>query len=114
MSVPQSLPNSGNEFGSIEDASIKRLRARRNRIAAISIGFSLATTALLLKPAQPTMGSTLFGDFRGLFAFDQLSYAAIATNASSGDLLRVEPFTQTGVSYFPSFWYEILGIASSY
>lgn len=114
MSVPQSLPNSGNESGSIEDTSIRHSRARRNWLGAISIGFSLATTALLLKPAQPTIGSTHFGDFRGLFAFDQLSYAAIATNASTGELLRVEPFTQTGVSYFPSFWYEFLGLASSY
>lgn len=87
---------------------------KRGMLTASSIAFSLATTALLLRPARASDGSTPFGDFRGFFAFDQLSYAAIATTVSQGDLSRVEPFTQTGVSYYPSLWYQILGLASWY
>lgn len=110
MVAPKSLPNGGIESRLSESAPAVSSRTRRLGLGAASIGFSLATTALLLKPARPEAGSTPLGDFRGFFAFDQLSYAAIATTAATGDLSRVEPFTQTGVSYYPSLWYQFLGL----
>lgn len=113
MAAPKSLPSGGVE-SRLNDGAAAPSRVRRLWLSAASIGFSLATTALLLKPAQPSDGSTPFGDFRGFFAFDQLSYAAIATTAATGNLSRVEPFTETGVSYYPSLWYRFLGLASSY
>ena len=65
---------------------------------------------LLLGPIldQPWMRG-----FRGYFANDQLSYAAIASNAAKGVLGSIEPLTETGISHYPSAWYVLLGIASN-
>lgn len=76
----------------------------------LAYGFSLATTYLLLQPGATTSESTPLGDFRGYFAFDQLTYAGIASNAASGNFTLVEPFTETGISYYPSLWYLLLGL----
>lgn len=84
------------------------LTRRLTLIAAY--GFSLAATFLLLQPGATTSESTPFGDFRGYFPFDQLTYAAIASNAASGNFALVEPFTETGTSFYPSLWYLFLGL----
>ena len=75
--------------------------------------FSIAVTFLLLRTSTTHPESTPLGDFRGYFSFDQLSYAAIASTAAGGDFSQVEPFTQTGVSYYPSLWYTLLGLIAS-
>lgn len=114
MAVPNDMPGLGYGSGPSSILAARESRGGSFWLSSISIAFSLVTTALLLKPASPTVGSTPFGDFRGLFAFDNLSFAAIATNAANGEFAHLEPFTQTGVSYHPSFWYWLVGIASSY
>jgi hypothetical protein len=48
--------------------------------------------------------------FRGYFPSDQLSYAGIAASAKNGSLGLVEPFTQTGYSFYPSWWYKLIGV----
>lgn len=49
---------------------------------------------------------------RNYFANDQLSYLAIAVNTSQGTSPWVEPLTETGVSFYPSLWYSLVGLAS--
>lgn len=78
----------------------------------IAFGFSLFTTYLLLQPGATNAESTPFGDFRGYFSFDQLTYAAIASNAAGGNLAMVEPFTETGSSFYPSLWYLFMGVVA--
>lgn len=78
----------------------------------LAYAFSLASTYLLLQPGATTAESTPLGDFRGYFPFDQLTYAGIATNAAGGNFSLVEPFTETGTSYYPSLWYLVLGAVS--
>lgn len=77
-----------------------------------AFGFSLLTTYLLLQPGATTSESTPLGDFRGYFPDDQLTYAGIASNAAGGNFSLVEPFTETGVSYYPSLWYLVVGAIS--
>ena len=79
---------------------------------ALAFGFSLVSTYLLLQPGATNAESTPFGDFRGYFPFDQLTYAAIASNAAGGNLAMVEPFTETGTSFYPSLWYLFLGVVA--
>ena len=75
----------------------------------LAYAFSLLTTYLLLQPGATSDESTPFGDFRGFFPFDQLAYAGIASNAASGNFAAVEPFTETGTSFYPSAWYLLIG-----
>ena len=51
--------------------------------------------------------------FRGYFPSDQLSYASIASSAKSSSLGLVEPFTQTGASFYPSWWYKLIGVLAN-
>ena len=81
-------------------------------LAAGSTLFSLLGTWVLLR--SPGSLNPLSGDFRGFFSSDQLSYAGVAAAASDGELGAVEPFTQTGNSYYPSLWYKIIGLFSRY
>jgi hypothetical protein len=60
----------------------------------------------------PVAGQPWLSGFRNYFSGDQFSYAAIATNGANGDLAYVEPFTQTGALYYPSLWYQVLGLVS--
>ena len=50
--------------------------------------------------------------FRAYFSTDQLSYAAIATTVANGTFVPVEPLTETGVSFYPSGWYYVIGTVS--
>ena len=50
--------------------------------------------------------------FRAYFSNDQLSYAAIATTVANGTFDPVEPLTETGVSFYPSGWYYVIGTVS--
>ena len=76
-----------------------------------SVGFSVVITALLLRPP---LGFDFWRDeFRGFGAFDQLAYATIGSVVASGNTAFVEPFTETGTSFYPSMWYYFLGFLSN-
>lgn len=66
----------------------------------------------LIAVVSPVWNEGWLSGFRKYFSNDQLSYAAIATNVSNGHLAFVEPFTQTNSLYYPSLWYQVLGLFS--
>lgn len=75
-----------------------------------AVGFSILVTALLLRPP---MGFIPWrNEFRGFMSFDQLAYATIGSVAADGNWGFVEPFTETGQSFYPSMWYRFLGFIS--
>jgi hypothetical protein len=79
---------------------------------AFSWLFSLVSAWSLLRlPGELNPAANLF---RGYFPTDQLSYAGIAVSAKAGNFGLVEPFTQTGVSFYPSWWYKIIGQFASW
>lgn len=83
--------------------------AGRRLVIALSFVFSQLVLLLILRmPVVPGDGNWLKA-FRGYFSYDQLSYAAIASTVASGNNGFVEPFTETGTSFYPSLWYRILG-----
>jgi len=61
--------------------------------------------------APLSTGPWLHG-FRNYFVNDQLSYASIAMTVAGGNFAAVEPLTETGVSYYPSAWYYVIGLFS--
>jgi hypothetical protein len=67
--------------------------------------------SLLRLPGELNPAANLF---RGYFPTDQLSYAGISASAKAGSFGLVEPFTQTGVSFYPSWWYKIIGQFASW
>lgn len=73
-----------------------------------SLIFSFISAWILLR--LPGNFNPVSNVFRGYFPSDQLSYAGIAASAKSGSLGLVEPFTQTGASFYPSWWYKLIGI----
>jgi hypothetical protein len=89
-------------------SEIKSLRKRPLFFVSLIIAEAI-TLALSIGPLISTPWWT---GFRGYFAHDQLSYAAIASNVANGDFSFVEPLTQTGVSHYPSFWYYFIGLVS--
>jgi len=56
-----------------------------------------------------TMSGWTPSSFRGLGAGDQLSYLAIVSNVAAGRSADTEPFTETGVSFYPRAYYILLG-----
>jgi hypothetical protein len=83
-------------------------RRRLSLIAAFAIGEALLAVPLM----GPLLGLPWWRGFRGYFSYDQLAYAAIATNVAHGDLSLNEPYTQTGTSYYPSAWYLTIGLVA--
>jgi len=80
-------------------------------LIASFVGAQLVTFFVLMGPLL--RADTPWSDgFRNYFANDQLSYLAIAVNTSQGISPWVEPLTDTGVSFYPSLWYSVLGLAS--
>jgi len=76
-------------------------------VFAFSWLFSLVSAWSLLRlPGELNPAANFF---RGYFPTDQLSYAGISASAKLGNFGLVEPFTQTGVSFYPSWWYKIIG-----
>ena len=76
-------------------------------VFAFSWLFSLVSAWSLLRlPSDLNPAANLF---RGYFPNDQLSYAGISASAKQGEFGLVEPFTQTGASFYPSWWYKIIG-----
>lgn len=76
-----------------------------------ALGFSVLVTALLLRP--PLGFIPWRNEFRGFVSFDQLAYATIGNVAADGNWGFVEPFTETGRSFYPSMWYRLLGFISA-
>lgn len=81
----------------------------------IVLGLSFLGTQLIMLWALlgPILDQPWLRGFRGYFANDQLSYAAIARNAANGLFSPVEPLTETGASHYPSAWYQFLGFTSA-
>jgi hypothetical protein len=73
---------------------------------------SFAFVLIVLRPPIPGTSGNWYALFRGYFASDQLSYAAIASNVAKGGTYGVEPFTESGVSYYPSLYYAIMGVVA--
>jgi hypothetical protein len=82
--------------------------SRLRSAAAFAVSEALVLLALL----GPLMGWPWWQGFRAYAYPDQLTYASIATNWSLGDGRLVEPFTQTGASFYPSLWYQLMGLVS--
>lgn len=77
-----------------------------------SLVFSLFSTWSLIR--LPGNLNPVANVFRGYFPSDQLSYAGIAASAKAGQLDLVEPFTETGFSHYPSWWYKFIGLFASF
>ena len=86
-------------------------RVRATHVKALgAVGFSVLITGLLLRPP---LGFDFWRDeFRGFNSFDQLAYATIGSLTADGNWGFVEPFTETGRSFYPSLWYRFLGFLS--
>ena len=83
-------------------------RQAESFLAYISILVSaIAVWLLTRQPGGWVPGANVF---RNYYPSDQLSYAGFAANARAGDLSLAEPFTGTGVSFYPSWWYRLQGI----
>lgn len=75
---------------------------------AACLAFALVSAWTLLR--LPGNFNPFSNVFRGYFSSDQLSYAGISASAKNGALGLVEPFTQTGSSFYPSWWYKLIGV----
>lgn len=83
-------------------------RQAESFLAYISILVSVIAVWLLTR--QPGGWLPEGNVFRNYYPSDQLSYAGFAANARAGDLSLAEPFTGTGVSFYPSWWYRLQGL----
>lgn len=92
-------------------ASMSTTPRTPSRVAS-ALAFVGAQTAALVLLFGPIAGQQWWQGFRGYFANDQMSYAAIATNVAQGNLAFVEPFTLTGTSFYPSAWYQVVGLVA--
>lgn len=76
----------------------------------LALAFMVAQAVVVAVLLGPVWRQEWWRGFRGYFDNDQLSYAAIASNVASGTLGLVEPFTLTGSLYYPSLWYQAIGM----
>jgi len=83
---------------------IPRFRATFAVLLAAVAHLWLQAGALASKPGYS------LADFRNYFPYDQESYLAIAINARNGSVAAVEPFTDTGSSYYPRLYYQVMGV----
>lgn len=88
-------------------------RTARGRHLAVTIAsFAGAQAMMLWLLLGPLADQPWLQGFRNYFANDQLSYSAIATTVANGTYAPVEPLTETGVSFYPSGWYYVIGTVS--
>ena len=92
--------------GSFTTEEVRSVRPSR-ALTLLSFVLAWATTILLLRLGE--WEDTFRNGLPDFFSFDQLAYTAISVNASNGVLSPVEPFTQTGLSIYPSWWYVLNG-----
>jgi len=91
----------------------KRTRsAHALRFVATLAAFLGAQVVMLWLLLGPLADQPWLQGFRNYFSNDQLSYAAIATTVAGGTFAPVEPLTETGVSFYPSGWYYVVGTVS--
>jgi hypothetical protein len=93
--------------------TISRGAGGKHRLLLVG-SFIVAQAITLFVLMGPLLGSKTpwSAGFRNYFANDQLSYLAIAVNTSHGISPWVEPLTESGVSFYPSLWYAVLGLVS--
>ena len=91
---------------------MKPLNARNLKQMGLVGAFIGAQAIVLFTLLSPLLTRSWLQGFRNYFSNDQLSYSAIATSVSGGNLSAVEPLTETGVSFYPSAWYYVIGIVS--
>ncbi len=84
------------------------------RRVGIILSFVVAQGLTLIAIVSPVWGTGWLTGFRNYFSNDQLAYAAIAVNVSNGNSPFVEPYTLQNVSYYPSLWYQIIGLVSRF
>ena len=85
---------------------------RGRAIAFTAASFVGAQAIALWLLVGPLADQPWWQGFRNYFSNDQLSYAAIATTIANGTFSPVEPLTETGVSFYPSGWYYVIGTVS--
>lgn len=88
------------------------MRSARVHAVGLILSFLLAQAIMLTVLWGPLWDRGWWSGFRGYFDNDQLSYAAIAVTVSQGTFTPVEPLTETGVSFYPSGWYQLIGLVS--
>ena len=96
----------------MSDATDLVTQQRLWRIAGTFASFVGAQTVMLWLLLGPLADQPWLQGFRNYFSNDQLSYAAIAATVSNGTYAPVEPLTETGVSFYPSGWYYVIGTVS--
>lgn len=85
---------------------------RAAHVAGTIAAFLGAQGVMLWLLLGPVANQPWLQGFRAYFSNDQLSYAAIATTVAGGTFAPVEPLTETGVSFYPSGWYYVIGTVS--
>jgi hypothetical protein len=93
----------------VESTSVK---GRGPKVLAYMSMF-ISMVAVWLLTRQPEGWFPSGNVFRNYYPNDQLSYAGFAANAQAGDLSLAEPFTGTGVSFYPSWWYRFQGLVGN-
>jgi hypothetical protein len=83
-----------------------------SKVRSILTAVSFITAQVLVGwvTMGPVLGQPWLTGFRDYFSNDQLSYAAIARTVADGGPLFTEPFTQAGGLFYPSGWYQALGL----
>jgi hypothetical protein len=81
-------------------------RAVAATLAGASVHLYLQVHMLLTLPGFS------FHRFKMYYSFDQMSYLGIATNVANGHSGSTEPFTESGVSYYPRLYYVVMGLLS--
>ena len=89
--------------------STRTFRPRVAHKATLLSAFVGAQGLMLWILLGPLADQPWLQGFRNYFSNDQLSYAAIATTVANGTYAPVEPLTETGVSFYPSGWYYVMG-----
>ena len=87
-------------------------RPRAAHVALTIAAFLGAQGVMLWLLLGPVADQPWLQGFRAYFSNDQVSYAAIATTVANGTFAPVEPLTETGVSFYPSGWYYVIGTVS--
>jgi hypothetical protein len=90
-------------------------RRRPLRASRWAVGATLAGACLhvyLQVQMLLSLPNFSFHSFKKFYISDQVSCLAIASNIAHGHSGSVEPFTETGVSYYPRLYYVVMGLLS--
>lgn len=92
------------------DPGTRPIRLPDRAVLAIALTAALAGTWVVLVGPVAVSTGRWWSFFRNYYAVDQLTYAAISTNVVYGLPSFTEPFTATGHLYWPSAYYQIVGL----